>query len=126
MRSRIGNLGPVVAVGVAAVLAIIIRGISGLVSDSHEGRKGAAQPAEAKQSAGNPQAAAKQPGRGRDAETPADIPATGWKDIAWRVYEEIGRDRVTAVAAGVTFYLLLAAFPAVAAFVSLYGLIADP
>ncbi|HEV7873871.1 MAG TPA: YihY/virulence factor BrkB family protein, partial [Enterovirga sp.] len=56
----------------------------------------------------------------------AEIPARGWMDIAWRVYEEIGNDRILAVAAGVTFYALLALFPAIAAFVSLYGLFADP
>ena len=32
--------------------------------------------------------------RGRDAETPAEIPAKGWKDIAWRVYDGIQNDRV--------------------------------
>ena len=65
-------------------------------------------------------------GRGRDAETPAEIPAKGWKDIAWRVYDGIQNDRVLLVAAGVTFYALLALFPATAALVSLYGLFADP
>jgi membrane protein len=65
-------------------------------------------------------------GRGRDAETPAEIPAKGWKDIAWRVYEGVQNDRVLLVAAGVTFYALLALFPATAALVSLYGLFADP
>ncbi len=64
--------------------------------------------------------------RGRDAETPAEIPAKGWKDIAWRVYDGIQNDRVMLVAAGVTFYALLALFPATAALVSLYGLFADP
>ena len=64
--------------------------------------------------------------RGRDAETPAEIPAKGWKDIAWRVYDGIQNDRVLLVAAGVTFYALLALFPATAALVSLYGLFADP
>jgi membrane protein len=64
--------------------------------------------------------------RGRKAESPTEIPARGWMDIAWRVYEEIGNDRILAVAAGVTFYALLALFPAIAAFVSLYGLFADP
>ena len=63
--------------------------------------------------------------RGRDAETPGEIPAKGWKDIAWRVYEGIQNDRVFLVAAGVTFYALLALFPATAALVSLYGLFAD-
>jgi membrane protein len=70
--------------------------------------------------------AAKEPGRGREAETPAQIPARGWKDILWRVYERFGRDRVLAIAAGVTFYALLAIFPAIGALVSLYGLFAEP
>jgi len=64
-------------------------------------------------------------GRGREAEEPADIPAKGWKDIAWRVYENIQNDRVLLAAAGVTYYGLLALFPATAAIVSLYGLFAD-
>ena len=64
-------------------------------------------------------------GRGTEADTPAEIPAKGWKDIAWRVYEGFQNDRVLLVAAGVTFYALLALFPATAAVVSLYGLFAD-
>lgn len=39
---------------------------------------------------------------------------------------EIGADRVTAVAGGITFFGLLSLFPAITAFVSIYGLIADP
>ena len=35
------------------------------------------------------------------------------------------RDRILAVAVGVTFYALLALFPAVAALISIYGLFAD-
>jgi len=31
--------------------------------------------------------AAQEKGRGREAATPTEIPAKGWKDIAWRVYE---------------------------------------
>lgn len=67
-----------------------------------------------------------QPGRGREAERPSDIPARGWKDILWRVVSEISDDRVPLIAAGATFYLLLALFPALAAFVSIYGFVADP
>jgi len=67
-----------------------------------------------------------EPGRGRLAETPSDIPARGWKDILLRIYAKIGEDRVVALAAGVTFYSILALFPAIAALVSLYGLFADP
>jgi len=68
---------------------------------------------------------AAEPGRGRLAPGPHHIPAKGWKDIAWRTYQEIGRDRLAAVAGGVTFYTLLALFPAIGVFVSLYGIFAD-
>ncbi|SCY31466.1 membrane protein [Microvirga guangxiensis] len=74
----------------------------------------------------DPNSAAREGGRGREAETPTEIPARGWKDILWRTYEEFGKDRVTSVAAGVTYYALLAIFPAIAALVSIYGLFADP
>ncbi len=65
---------------------------------------------------------AAEPYRGRGARFPWDIPPRGWKDIAWRTWREFGRARLPALAGGVTFYLLLATFPAVAAFVSLYGM----
>jgi membrane protein len=68
---------------------------------------------------------AKEEGRGRRATAPWRIPWTGWKDILWRVYASVNDNRLLAVAAGVVFYSLLAIFPAIAAFVSLYGLIAD-
>jgi membrane protein len=44
----------------------------------------------------------------------------------WRVYGGLGEDRVLMNAAGVTFYALLALFPAIGALVSIYGLFADP
>ena len=66
-----------------------------------------------------------EPDRGRAAEAPRDIPSKGWKDVAWRTWREIAADRLPAVAGGVTFYALLAFFPAVGVFVSLYGLISD-
>ena len=58
--------------------------------------------------------------------TPADVPAQGWLDIARSVWTKIGKNRVIAVAAGLTFYGILAIFPAVTALVSIYGLFADP
>jgi membrane protein len=67
---------------------------------------------------------AAQDGRGRHARAPWQIPWAGWKDILWRTYARIGDDRLLAVAAGVVFYGLLALFPAITAFVSLYGLFA--
>lgn len=69
---------------------------------------------------------ARQGDRGQAASTPLEIPPRGWKDIAMRVYGEIGEDRVLAVAAGVTFYALLSVFPMIAALVSIYGMVADP
>src|SRR5438874_5385825 len=64
--------------------------------------------------------------RGRWASEPSHIPVRGWKDILLRVYENISEHRVIAIAAGVTFYTILAIFPAIAALVALYGLFADP
>ena len=64
--------------------------------------------------------------RGRDADHPAEIPVKGWRDILMRVYRSLAEDRVLAIAAGVTFYGLLALFPAIAALVSIYALFADP
>lgn len=49
-----------------------------------------------------------------------------WKQVLAGTYRSISEDRVLAVAAGVTFYALLAIFPAIGAIVSLYGLFADP
>jgi membrane protein len=64
--------------------------------------------------------------RGRAATVPETIPLKGLRDVFYRVVGEVGDDRVTLIAAGVTFYLLLSLFPALAAFVALYGLVADP
>lgn len=63
---------------------------------------------------------------GRSARIPEDIPFRGLKDVFWRVVGEISEDRATLVAGGVTFYILLALFPALTALVSLYGLILEP
>lgn len=64
--------------------------------------------------------------RGRTARRPGEIPAPGWKDILVRTYRSISEDRVMALAAGVTYYVLLALFPGLAALVAIYGMIADP
>jgi len=64
--------------------------------------------------------------RGRSADTPAEIPAKGWKDIVLRIYQDIGDDRIVAIAAGVTFFVLLALFPGIAGLIAVYGLFADP
>ncbi|SPP92305.1 putative membrane protein [Bradyrhizobium vignae] len=82
--------------------------------------------AEANSPETSPASAAVQPGRGRRAKSPFDIPWSGWKDIFWRTYQRIDEDRLLATAGGVVFFGLLAIFPAVTAVVSSYGLFADP
>src|SRR3954454_15511739 len=67
-----------------------------------------------------------QHGRGRRSKSPLQIPWSGWKDILWRTYERTGEDRLLAIAAGVLFFGLLAAFPGITALVSCYALFADP
>jgi len=64
--------------------------------------------------------------RGRGAEWPSHIPRRGWLDVFWRLIARFSEDRVMLIAAGATFYLLLSLFPALAAFVSIYGFFADP
>jgi membrane protein len=65
-------------------------------------------------------------GRGREAERPRDIPARGWRDVLVRVKKETSTDNVSLIAAGLALYALLAVFPALAAAVSLYGLVSSP
>ena len=64
--------------------------------------------------------------RGREADTPSEIPARGWWDIAKRTASQTSEHRLMTEAAGITFYAMLAMFPALAALVSVYGLVADP
>ncbi len=65
-------------------------------------------------------------GRGRRAEGPGEIPKKGLRDVLLRVKDEMDRDNLSLAAAGVAFYALLALFPALAALVSIYGLVFDP
>ncbi len=65
-------------------------------------------------------------GRGRHADSPQQISPPGWKDILLRTYKEFNDDRVTMIAAAVTYFLLLSLFPTLTAFVSIYGLFTDP
>ena len=63
--------------------------------------------------------------RGREADHPEDLPQRGWKNIAWRAWAEISDQNLFLIAGGVTYAVLLALFPGLAALVSLYGLIFD-
>jgi membrane protein len=56
---------------------------------------------------------------------PQQFPAATWRHIAVRTWKSFNDDQIAAVGAGVTFFGLLAMFPALGAFVALYGLFAD-
>ncbi len=62
---------------------------------------------------------------GRDVAQPHRFPAAGWWMIARRTLRQANDDRLMTEAAGITFYTLLALFPAIAALVSIYGLVVD-
>jgi membrane protein len=64
--------------------------------------------------------------RGRQAERPQEIPKPGWRDILWRTKAEVSQDHVSMIAASIAFYGLLAIFPAIAAMISIWGLLFDP
>jgi membrane protein len=64
--------------------------------------------------------------RGRGATDPRQIPAPGWKDVLVRSWGEVSENNIFLVSGGVTYAVLLALFPALAALVSIYGLLLDP
>jgi len=64
-------------------------------------------------------------GRGHEADHPGEIPPRGWKGILWRAWAEISDQNLFLIAGGVTYAVLLALFPGLAALVSLYGLAFD-
>jgi len=62
----------------------------------------------------------------RDEAGAAAPPSRHWRDIAIAVFRGISEDRIFLIAAGVTFYAILALFPGIGALVSIFGLFADP
>ena len=62
---------------------------------------------------------------GSRAGSPAQVGARDWKTILKRTFQEFNEDRIPSVAASSTFFVLLALFPALGVFVSLYGLVGD-
>jgi membrane protein len=63
---------------------------------------------------------------GRRATSPTEVSKAGWKDVLARTGRQIKEDNVVLLAAGVAFFALLALVPTLVAFVSIYGLVADP
>ncbi|HEY1928638.1 MAG TPA: YihY/virulence factor BrkB family protein [Caulobacteraceae bacterium] len=88
---------------------------------------GAIAPALARRGAASALDALRAPRSGLDdaATSPLRISRRGWTKVIGHTIREVSEDRILAVAAGAAFYGLLAVFPALAAFVSLYGLVAD-
>jgi membrane protein len=62
-------------------------------------------------------------GDGRPAETPTDLPAKGWFGTLRRTVREFQEDNLTDWAAALTYYGILAIFPALLALVSILGLV---
>ncbi|MBB3996828.1 YihY/virulence factor BrkB family protein [Aureimonas pseudogalii] len=135
-KTRSGGASDVV-VGLASVVGLTLAGF--LAGRDHAGRDGEpwtgdepapggwsddGKAAGADASSGT-QASPLADNRGRSARRPQDVPAKGWMDVLWRTYEEFSSDRLMLVAAGVTFYVLLALFPAITAMISIYGLFTD-
>lgn len=69
---------------------------------------------------------ADQPGMGREALNPAQIPWAGWRRVVRRTASSMISDRISLSAAGCAFYATLALFPGISMLVSLYGLVFDP
>jgi membrane protein len=64
-------------------------------------------------------------GRGREAASPQQIPPRGWLNVLKRAWKQSQDNNTSVVAGGVTYAVLLALFPGLAALVSIYGLVFD-
>jgi membrane protein len=64
--------------------------------------------------------------RGRGANKAGDIPAKGWKDSLLRVKKGIRDDSLSLLAAGMSYFALLAFVPAISSVVLIYAWISDP
>jgi membrane protein len=119
---RRASIGDLLLYGALGLFAVALR--------SESGRPRSARPPEGAAEFENDVRAvsslAAQPEGKLRASSPTAIPWSGWKDILSRTYQEINDNRLMAVAAGAVFYSLLALFPAIGAFVALYGLFSDP
>lgn len=61
-----------------------------------------------------------------EAEKPRQLPRAAWWQITKRTWGDISAANLPIISAGVAFYALLAVFPALAAFISIYGLVTSP
>lgn len=73
-----------------------------------------------------PQAPAADPARTHTADRPQALSLYGWWEVLCKVYDEVFRDRLMLVAAGIAFYVMLSLFPALTVLIWFYGFFADP
>lgn len=66
------------------------------------------------------------PERDLEVDHPGAMPLHGLKDVLWSAWREVSDQNLFLIAGGVTYAILLAMFPGLAALVSLYGLVFDP
>lgn len=64
--------------------------------------------------------------QGRGAVRPTQFGGRAWREIGSRVKAEVSGDNLSVIAAGVAFYALFSLVPALAALVSIYGMVANP
>jgi membrane protein len=104
-------------------IMLLAAAVAGFVAASYT------EPAPASPQSGHPgpaQSHPELPVYGHGATTPTEIPKRGWWLAIKQAANGFNEDRLMTEAAGVTFYTLLALFPAIASLISLYGLFADP
>jgi membrane protein len=121
-KRRLGGWNIAAALGLLAVALLIDRG----APPDQDANDASPMPSKEKRDASTSALSTEAENRGRHAKSPAEIPAKGWKDILLRVYGNIGDHRILALAAGMTYYSILAIFPALAALVAIYGFFSDP
>ena len=121
-QGRLGGWNNAAALGLLAVALLLDRG----APPNEDADDASPMPSKEQRGASASALATESENRGRHAKSPAEIPVQGWKDILLRVYGNVGDHRILALAAGMTYYSILAIFPALAALVAIYGFFSDP
>jgi membrane protein len=64
--------------------------------------------------------------RGRNADKPSEIPAKGWKDTLLRIKKDVTDNRLSMIAAAMSYYALFAFVPTMSSIVLIYAWVSDP
>lgn len=68
----------------------------------------------------------KRKAKGRDADSPTEVPARGWREVVVRAGKEAWRNNIALAAAGTAFYGMVAIVPITLVCLIVYSAIADP